>query len=236
MKFTNVIGIVAFALFFSSCLNGQNAKNVLSPTEFAQKMDQIENEVLLDVRTAGEFEGGHLMNAQNIDWNGNSFASEVAKLDKKTPIMVYCLSGGRSKSAANYLRDQGFKEVYELSGGIVKWRTQDLPETKAKSEKKEMTMAEYQRITTSDKLVLVDFYAEWCAPCKKMKPYLAEIEKDMADEVTVIRIDADANPTLLTALKVEGLPVLKIYKKGEIVWDNLGFVEKEVVVEKLTSL
>ena len=71
----------------------------------------------------------NLPNAKNIDWNGNNFDQEIASFDKSKPVFVYCLSGGRSSSAAKKMRSEGLNEVYELKGGIMKWRAANLPET-----------------------------------------------------------------------------------------------------------
>ena len=99
-----------------------------------------------------------------------------------------------------------------------------------------MTMAQYQALFNTNKLVLVNFSAEWCAPCKKMKPYLDEISKEYKDKVTVVRIDADANKSLLKELKIENVPVLSIYKNKKNAWTHNGFISKEEVVKKIKSL
>lgn len=91
----------------------------------------------------------------------------------------------------------------------------------------------FQEYIKEDKPVLVDFYADWCAPCKLMKPYLDEISKDMTDKVTVIRINADDNQALLKELGVDELPVLQVYKKKALTWTNKGFIEKTEVVKHL---
>jgi thioredoxin len=147
---------------------------------------------------------------------------------------VYCLSGGRSGSAASKMRSDGFKEVYEMNGGMMKWRAANLPETTDnKVNKPGMALADFNKLTQSDKIVLVDFYADWCVPCKKMKPYLDEIASEMATKVQVVRINADDNQELMKALKVDALPVLKVFQKGKETWNNVGFVPKEEVLTHL---
>jgi thioredoxin len=79
----------------------------------------------------------------------------------------------------------------------------------------------------------VDFYADWCAPCKKMKPYLDEISTEMADKVVVLRINADDNKQLCKDLKIDALPVLHVYKNAVKTWTNVGFIEKADVVKQL---
>jgi thioredoxin len=85
----------------------------------------------------------------------------------------------------------------------------------------------------TNKLVLIDFYADWCAPCKKMKPYIDEISKEMADKVVVISINTDENQALCKELNIDAIPVLQIYKAKSLVWSNTGFIEKEAVVKQL---
>jgi len=123
--------LAATTFVFSSCTNGQtqNSNTNLSATEFAEKIKELPSSPVVDVRTPEEFSKGHLQNAKNYDWNGNDFQKQISTLDKSKPVFVYCLSGGRSSSAAKQMRSEGFKEVYELNGGIMKWRAAGLPET-----------------------------------------------------------------------------------------------------------
>jgi len=80
---------------------------------------------------------------------------------------------------------------------------------------------------------LVDFYADWCAPCQKMKPFLVEISKEMKDKVVIVRIDADTNKTLAKSLKVDALPVLKLYKANKLVWSYKEFISKVDLIKRL---
>jgi rhodanese-related sulfurtransferase len=157
-------------------------------------MKSCSEAVLLDVRTAEEFEKGHLSKALNIDWNGDDFVAKIAPLDKSKPIFIYCLSGARSAAAAAKMRSDGFKTVVELQGGILKWRASNLPETKGDPVKTAgMSQPDFEALLKTEKLVLIDFYADWCAPCKKMAPYLEEIKAEMAEKVSVVRINADVS-------------------------------------------
>ncbi|HEY4797868.1 MAG TPA: thioredoxin domain-containing protein [Bacteroidia bacterium] len=231
-----IVLFISAAFLFNCCASGQtqNSKTKLSPSEFAQKIKEQPAAPLVDVRTPEEFEKGHLENAKNIDWRNSNFQSQISQLDKSKPVYVYCLSGGRSSAAANQMRSDGFKEVYELDGGIMKWRADNLPEMAGKSAASNgMSRQKFDELVSSDKLVLVDFYADWCEPCKKMKPYLDEISKDMADKVVVARINADDNKSLCKELKVDGLPVLQIYKNKKIAWTHTGFISKEDVLKEL---
>ncbi len=220
---------------FISCNNNPSSsgKTSLSASEFSTKINQTEGAQIVDVRTPGEFGGGHLENALNIDWNGSEFESQLATLNKNAPVFVYCLSGSRSRRAAKEMRKAGFQEVYEMSGGMMDWRSNEMPEVSKKGSANSMTVQAYETLLNTDKLVLVDFYADWCAPCKKMEPYLKKIAEEQADQVTLLRIDADAHPDLCKALKVSGLPVLKLYRKQQLLWESVGFTEEAQIRAQL---
>ena len=98
-----------------------------------------------------------------------------------------------------------------------------------------MSLDKYNELLKSETPVLVDFYAEWCAPCKKMEPYLKKIAAEMPEKVKIVRIDADENSELCKALNISALPVLKLYKNNKIVWENLGFVTEEEVRKKISQ-
>lgn len=234
-KFIYSISILVSFLFFS--LNFAQAQGLLEKLDasaFNEKILATSGAVILDVRTPQEFSKGHLKDAVNFNWNDENFSTKVGKMDKSAPVFVYCLSGGRSSAAANKIHEMGFKHVYEMTGGMMKWRAAKLPETaEVKSVDAGMSLAQFKDIIKADKLVLVDFYADWCAPCKKMKPYLDEISKDMTDKVKVVRVDIDANTQLSKELKIESLPVLHLYNKNKLVWNNKGYVPKEKVMKEL---
>lgn len=222
-------------LFLSGCTQAQTDQNKdkLSAQEFSAKIKVHPDAQIVDVRTPKEFENGHLDRAINMDWNGNDFDRHVLLLDKSKPVFVYCLSGGRSASAATKLRGSGFTQVFEMPGGMLEWRAQQLPEISQKTSTKGINLEQYKSLLQSDKLVLVDFYADWCAPCRKMEPYLKKISVDMANKVTLVRIDADENSALCKELNVTALPVLKLYKNNQLVWDHTGYIEEESVRKQL---
>lgn len=239
MKNYLIFSIVGLTVLINSCTNGQSQSNSvknLSAADFAGKLKDLSNAQLIDVRTPDEYSKGHLSNSVNIDWRGNDFEKQITGLEKAKPIFVYCLSGGRSTAAANKLQEMGFKEIYQLDGGIMKWRAANLPEiTGSQTKSQGMSRKQFDEMLNSDKLVLVDFYADWCVPCKKMKPYLDEISKEMADNVVLVRINADENKTICDDLKIDALPILQLYRNHKLKWNNTGFLDKDAIVKAIHS-
>lgn len=220
------------AIFFSNC-NAQTEKNYNSiiPAAFANKIKTIPNAIIVDVRTPEEFSSQHINKAININWNGEDFDKKISVYDKSKPIFVYCMSGGRSKKAAEKLNELGFKTIFELQGGITKWNSIGLPVQL--DGKNGMSVEKYREFLNSDKKILIDFYAEWCAPCKKMTPYLLKIQKEMAKKVTVIRIDADKNKTLINEMKIAELPTLIIYQNNKVIWKHSGYLSEKDLTKQL---
>lgn len=218
-----IFGISTFSL-------GQNLNSI----DFQKKIKDLPNAPIIDVRTPSEFNQSHLKNAVNLSINSDNFVSQIGKYDKSKPIFVYCLSGSRSAYAQNLMQSQGFKEVYNLSGGLIKWRAAGLPETTDKTNStSEMSSSQFKELLNTDKLVLVDVYAEWCAPCKKMAPSLEEIKTEMASKVNLVRINADQNKNIVQELKVSALPTLLLYKNKKLIWSNVGFLTKEDILSHL---
>lgn len=233
----SILALLAVILFSCTDSQSQTDKTSFSAPEFLEKIQAAKDAQVIDVRTPGEYEGGHIANARNINWNDDNFIANTASLDKSKPVFVYCLSGGRSGSAAKALRKEGFTTVYEMPGGMMEWRSKDLPLTTDKpvdaQAHSEMTLAQYNALLETDKTVVIDFYAEWCIPCKKMKPYLDVMTKELSSTVDIIRIDADKNPAICKELNVENLPTIKVYKNKNLVWDHMGYVDENTLREKI---
>lgn len=231
MKYLSFFYLIISLIIFSC--NGQTSKSVQTiPAEtFAKKIEFTPMAQILDVRTPEEFASEHITNAKNINWLGASFEVDVKKLDKTKPVFVYCKIGGRSKKAAAKLEELGFIILYELEGGMMKWNAAGLSKTSEKTLG--ISSKEYAELLNSDKKVLIDFYAEWCAPCKKMTPYLLKMQKEMAEKVTIIRLNADENKTIITELKIDELPTLLLYQNNKVIWKHTGYLSKENLTKQL---
>ena len=96
-------------------------------------------------------------------------------------------------------------------------------------------METFDDIIKGDKPVLVDFFAIWCSPCKVLSPTVEALGKDLAGQVRVLKIDVDKNETLVTQLKIQSVPTLIIFKKGEIVWRSSGVMDHGSLLQKIQS-
>jgi thioredoxin len=239
MKKISTLLFFAFSFFgqinFSSCQNKSSYQ--LNVDDFQKKLALASNAMVIDVRTTDEFDGGHLSDAKNIDWNGSSFEAEIQKLDKSKSYYVYCLAGSRSASAANKMRSLGFKEVYEMQGGIMAWNNagKSLSLPKNATTANTLSLEDFnKKISSNNKdILIVDFYAPWCGPCKKMAPMFEEVEKEQASKLNFVKINVDENKDLCKKLGIVDLPTTIIYKNGKEIWKKSGFIEKGELIKAL---
>ncbi len=196
--------------------------------DFEAKLNATPNAQLIDVRTPEEYNEGHLLTAINIDHNGTDFEYKIKALDKTKPSFVYCHSGRRSAEAAEEMKKYGFTEVYQMKGGINEWKKSGkaLTTPERPKDQKDLSLENYNKQIESDKMVLVDFNAPWCGPCKLLSPILDDIAKEQNESLELIKLNYDDNTELSKSLKVENLPTLILYKKGKEVWKHEGYLDK----------
>jgi len=107
-------------IIFSCSQTAIKGVTLLDPVQFEGKIQEI-NVQLVDVRTPNEWKSGVIANPLKIDFLESNFKEKIEKLNKSKPIAIYCKSGGRSGQAAKLLSENGFKEIYDLKGGILNW-------------------------------------------------------------------------------------------------------------------
>ena len=222
MKFlNNIITTLVFSAVIFSCT--AQTKPSLTAGEFEKEITTKENIQILDVRTPGEYFSGHIKHALQADWNDKKeFERRLGYVDKNKPVYVYCLAGGRSAAAADKMRKMGYENVYELKGGTNAWRAANKP-LEGNSNEKQMSLDEFNATVTGSKTVLVDFGAEWCPPCKKMKPIIDSLENEMYN---IIKVDGGTQTQLCKELNITAFPTFIVYKNGKEVERKQGVFTK----------
>lgn len=92
------------------------------------------------------------------------------------------------------------------------------------------------QVTKSDKLVIVDYWADWCGPCKALKPHLESLAKKNSDKVELVEINVDNNRPLAQALRIEGIPLLHIFKNDALIWTNVGYIDEANLAAVISKL
>lgn len=105
--------------------------------------------------------------------------------------------------------------------------------------KEDIKTKSFSEVINQDTPVLVDFYADWCAPCKMMPPILKELKKRMGDAINIIKIDTEKNPDVAIRYQVRGIPTLILFKKGTVIWQQSGVIRADqlqaIIKEKLAN-
>lgn len=96
-------------------------------------------------------------------------------------------------------------------------------------------MSKFSEIINQDTPVLVDFFADWCGPCKMMSPILKQVKDILGDAVTIIKIDVDKNQSMATKYQVRGVPTLILFKGGKQLWRQSGVVQKDDLIKIINS-
>lgn len=219
---------IVMASLMSACAQPAENMDALAFSEAIQgKGSSI---TLLDVRTPQENQGQRIEGSINYNVADADFESKIQALDTTKPVYVYCLSGGRSSKAAKKLKKIGFT-VFNLKGGISAWKTAGLPiiEGNRGELSPEITKEQYTEAMRSAKPTLVQFYAPWCGPCKKMKAFWPSLQSEFMETAHFIQLDFEKNEPLARSFGVTNVPWLVLYKNGKKVWEaNKGTSKNEL--------
>ena len=230
MKIKSVV--VFFVTLFAASFSLLKAQIVhLSPELFYKETLAQKNSIqLFDMRNEASFARGHIKKARQFDYESDDFENEITQqFSFDVPLLIYCASGEKSNEAAVFLHEIGFKKVIVLEGGFVNWASKSKPYvsfSKAIEPSVVFTTKDFERLVTSQPIVLVDFFATWCGPCKKLSPILSKLETEM-HEVNFLKLDADTNELIVNHLSVSEIPTLLLYKNGRQVWRSTGILSEE---------
>jgi thioredoxin 1 len=97
-------------------------------------------------------------------------------------------------------------------------------------------METFSQIISGNQLVLVDFYATWCGPCKMMHPVLEQLKEKQADRLRIIKIDVDKNPSLATQYQIQSVPTLIAFREGNVLWRQSGALSLSQLIKTLDQL
>lgn len=222
---------VLFALLIAgsliSCKGKETVQKSLPATVFVDSIKGRTDIQLVDVRTPEEFNRGKFPHAVNMNFNAPDFKEQIQKLDKSKPVYVYCLSGERSKKAADLFRQEGFEYVVGMEGGLMALNAnapqQPVPGSDVPASRMTVTPTQFDSIIAQDKNVIVDFYADWCGPCKRMAPVLEELHGRNKEKFTLLKVNIDHSRELAAKHKISSIPRLFVYNNGKKVDDVLGF-------------
>lgn len=231
--------ILSFLLLVA-LVSGLKAQSVQSVDAIKFKqLTGTENATLLDVRTPGEYSRGHIEGSTNINISDPGFVSKVNLLQKDKTVLVYCLSGSRSDAAASSMSRMGFKKIYTLQQGIMTWSGQGYPLVQSSevvaSNSPIFTEQSFDKLIKENKLVLVDFHAVWCAPCKAMNPVIDKVSANFKGKAKVEKVDVEANKAITDAYQVQSVPGFVLFKAGKKVWSHNGIISYDdlsVVIKK----
>ena len=117
---------ISILLLIISCQSSPDKTRQVVSSQEMQELKKLDTVQFIDVRTVEEFKNEHIKGATNLVYD-EDFESKIDQLDKLKPVAIYCRSGNRTKKSSKILKDAGFKKIYELEGGIIKWKQENYP-------------------------------------------------------------------------------------------------------------
>jgi thioredoxin len=211
----------------------QNYYNI-SVSEFKNSVS--ENDIILDVRTEEETEQGQINRASSLDFYSPNFENSLSLIQKDKKVYIYCLSGGRSKKAAEQLAQMGQFKVYNIQGGIRDWIEKGYELTPAINKKTshnlEVSLDSLNNAINQNDLAFISFQTKWCAPCRKMDPVIDEL-KEQNPHVAFLKVDMDKNKDLANIFEVKSIPTFFIFKNKKESWRATGLQQKDEIQKLL---
>lgn len=97
-------------------------------------------------------------------------------------------------------------------------------------------MEKFNEMINGEQLTLVDFFATWCGPCKMMHPILEQLKEKMGDDIRLLKVDVDKNEALSMQYRIQSVPTLMLFKKGEMLWRQSGAMSLNDLMQKISQL
>ena len=97
-------------------------------------------------------------------------------------------------------------------------------------------MEKFNEMINGEQLTLVDFFATWCGPCKMMHPILEQLKEKMGDDIRILKVDVDKNEALSMQYRIQSVPTLMLFKKGEMVWRQSGAMSLNDLMQKISQI
>lgn len=220
--------LIGFILFFYVQTSFSQSL-IQEPKVFKEQFKLTQNPILVDLRATELFNKGRIAKSISIPFENQDFEKAIAYISKETPVYLYCQNGEISQNAAVFMKDLAYKNVIVLRGGFENWVKVPLPYVGGGSKSEILayySLADIDNLAKKYPLLLLDFYATWCKPCKLQDPILKELNKNHP-ELKIIKLDADKNQTLAAHFEIEEIPTLILFKKSKQFWRKSGLVKSK---------
>jgi len=223
---------IAFVFFSLLGFSQQAFVNNVTPIQFDSLIKKNDG-LLIDVRTINEFNNGHIEGALQMNFYAPDFAQQLMQLPKDKPIYIYCNVGFRSGRAAAFLTQNGYQHVFNLQQGILVWHRQNFPISVSSDAKPNLTDRfspdEFKQLINNEPLVFIDFYAPWCAPCRRMMPMIDSLLTEYKGKVEIVKINTDASRELLGELNINAIPYFMMFVNGNAVFEHNGMISRNEI-------
>jgi len=224
------LSFLAFFLVFTSCKN--NLGNGKLAVQAFNEVASNNNAQIIDLRPKAAFDSGHIANAASFAPNSQELEAYIDLLYKDIPVCIIGANEEDNAKLIGLLKSKGFKSINELDGGMLSWQNANLPISKTEPKKiyPNDTIA-FDDAILGEKLVMVDFNATWCKPCKMMQPSIDKVHDTRSSEVIVYSIDVDQFPQYNEKYQIQSIPLVLLFKNGKILHRSEGLLEESKINE-----
>jgi thioredoxin len=248
---SKMILVLSFSLAIQQSVLGQaTMMNHLSLQEFEKMTAKTKQPQIIDLRPISEFNLQHLPNAIHVTAAG--YNETLKGLDTAKAIFIYATSNVSLSAGIEQLKIAGFSKIYGTFKDVTSIASEDMGTNVAtiastsntaralaldsmQVKSNGFSLDDYNKMIRKEKFLLIDFYADWCMPCQKMVPIIEEITKELKGKLLVKRLNVDNCKEVVSAMPVFPIPMLYLYKNGNLLWKNQGLIDKASLLEKIKT-